>query len=85
MHTLWLIIQREFVSNVLTSRFMIGFVVCVLSTTVAVFVQVDDYEKRLSGYNTAIRRHRKKHGSGSCMSISSRKRTASQTLSEYLT
>ena len=55
MHTLWLIIQREFVSNVLTSRFMIGFVVCVFSTAVAVFVQVDDYEKRLAGYNTAVR------------------------------
>ena len=55
MHTLWLVIQREFVSNVLTSRFMIGFMVCVLSTAVAVFVQVDDYEKRLAGYNTAVR------------------------------
>ena len=55
MTNLWLIIQREFVSNVLTSRFMIGFIVCLLSTAVAVFVQVDDYEKRLSGYNTAVR------------------------------
>ena len=55
MPTLWLVIQREFVSNVLTSRFMIGFMVCVLSTAVAVFVQVDDYEKRLTGYNTAVR------------------------------
>ena len=55
MHTLWLVIQREFVSNVLTSRFMIGFIVCLISTAVAVFVQVDDYEKRLSGYNTAVR------------------------------
>ena len=55
MHTLWLVIQREFVSNVLTSRFMIGFIVCLLSTAVAVFVQVDDYEKRLVGYNAAVR------------------------------
>lgn len=55
MAMLWLIIQREFVSNVLTSRFMIGFIVCLLSTAVTVFVQVDDYEKRLVGYNTAVR------------------------------
>ena len=55
MSTLWLIIQREFVSNILTSRFMIGLIVCLLSTAVAVFVQVDDYEKRLAGYNTAVR------------------------------
>ena len=55
MRSLWFIIQREFVSNVLTSRFTIGFIVCLLSTAVAVFVQVDDYEKRLAGYNTAVR------------------------------
>ena len=55
MANLWFVIQREFVSNVLTSRFMIGFIVCLLSTAVAVFVQVDDYEKRLAGYNTAVR------------------------------
>ena len=55
MHTLWLIIRREFASNVLTSRFMIGFLVCLLATAVAVLVQVDDYEKRLTAYNTAVR------------------------------
>ncbi len=57
MATLWLIIQREFVSNVLTSRFMIGFVVCLISTAAAVFVQVEDYEKRLAAYHTAVREH----------------------------
>ena len=57
MTTLWLIIQREFVSNVLTSRFMIGFVVCLMSTAAAVFVQVEDYEKRLSAHHTAVREH----------------------------
>lgn len=57
MTTLWLIIQREFVSNVLTSRFMIGFVVCLFSTAAAVFVQVEDYEKRLSAYHVAVREH----------------------------
>ena len=57
MTTLWLIIQREFVSNVLTSRFMIGFVVCLISTAAAVFVQVADYEKRLSAYHVAVREH----------------------------
>ena len=55
MQTLWLIVQREFVSNVLTSRFMIGFIVCLLSTAVSVLVQVDDHEKRLVAYNTAVR------------------------------
>ena len=57
MTTLWLIIQREFVSNVLTSRFMIGFIVCLMSTAAAVFVQVADYEKRLAAYHVAIQEH----------------------------
>jgi ABC-type transport system involved in multi-copper enzyme maturation permease subunit len=57
MTTLWLIIQREFTSNVLTSRFMIGFVVCLISTAAAVFVQVEDYEKRLAAYHTALQEH----------------------------
>ena len=57
MTTLWLIIQREFVSNVLTSRFMIGFIVCLISTAAAVFVQVEDYEKRLSAYHVAVQEH----------------------------
>ena len=57
MTTLWLIIQREFVSNVLTSRFMIGFVVCLISTAAAVYVQVADYEKRLAAYHTALQEH----------------------------
>ena len=57
MATLWLIIQREFVSNVLTSRFMIGFIVCLMSTVAAVFVQVEDYEKRLAAYHTATQEH----------------------------
>ena len=50
--------SEKFVSNVLTSRFMIGFIVCLLSTVVAVFVQMDDYQKRLVGYNTAVRESR---------------------------
>ena len=58
MTNLWIVIQREFVSNVLTSRFMIGFIVCLLSTVVAVFVQMDDYQKRLMGYNAAVRESR---------------------------
>ncbi|MDE0014850.1 MAG: ABC transporter permease [Candidatus Poribacteria bacterium] len=57
MAPLWLIIQREFISNVLTSRFMIGFIVCLISTAAAVFVQVEDYEKRLSAYHTALQEH----------------------------
>ena len=57
MATLWLIIQREFVSNVLTSRFMIGFLICLMSTAAAVFVQVEDYEKRLAAYHITVQEH----------------------------
>jgi len=36
---------------------MIGFVVCLMSTAAAVFVQIEDYEKRLSAYHTALQEH----------------------------
>ena len=36
---------------------MIGFVVCLMSTAAAIFVQVADYEKRLSAYHTALQEH----------------------------
>ena len=39
---------------------MIGFVVCLMSTAAAVFVQVEDYEKRLAAYHTAVREHQEK-------------------------
>ena len=57
MTTFRLIIEREFVSNVLTSRFMIGFTVCLMSTAAAVFVQIADYEKRLAAYHVALQEH----------------------------
>ena len=36
---------------------MIGFVVCLMSTAAAVFVQVSDYEKRLAAYHVALQEH----------------------------
>lgn len=57
MATLWHVIQREFISNILTSRFIIGFIICLMSTAAAVFVQIEDYEKRLAAYHTAVQEH----------------------------
>ena len=36
---------------------MIGFVVCLISTAAAVFVQIEDYEKRLAAYHVAVQEH----------------------------
>jgi len=36
---------------------MIGFIVCLMSTAAAVFVQVADYEKRLAAYHVALQEH----------------------------
>ncbi len=57
MATLWLVIQRELTANILTSRFTLGFLICLMSTAAAVFVQVEDYEKRLAAYHIAVREH----------------------------
>ena len=58
MKILWVIIQREFVSNILTSRFLIGFIVCLLSIGITVLVQINDYENRLVAYDASVREHR---------------------------
>jgi ABC-type transport system involved in multi-copper enzyme maturation permease subunit len=55
---LWLIIEKEFLSNLLTSRFLIGLITCLLSISIATYVQVDDYGKRLQAYTTSVKGHK---------------------------
>jgi ABC-type transport system involved in multi-copper enzyme maturation permease subunit len=54
MHYLGTIVKREFLSNISTSRFSIGLILCLVSISIATYVQVDDYDKRLQAYDTAL-------------------------------
>ena len=55
---LWEIIKKEFHSNIITARFIVGFAICLMLITGSTYVAIQDYERRLNDYNVAAREHR---------------------------
>ena len=51
------IVAKEFLSNILTFRFSIGFLVCLLLIVANGYVLTQDYADRLESYRTAIREY----------------------------
>lgn len=57
---LWEIIKKEFHSYVITARFVVGFIICLVLISASTYVAIEDYERRLSDYNVAVQEHRDK-------------------------
>lgn len=55
---LWIIIKREFTSNILTFRFMVGFILCIVLFASSAYVLTKDYEQRLANYDDLVTKHR---------------------------
>ena len=55
---LWEIIKKEVHSNIITARFIVGFFICLMLISASTYVGIQDYERRLNDYNTAVREHR---------------------------
>lgn len=55
---LWEIIKKEIHSNIITARFIVGFVICLVLISASTYVGIQDYERRLNDYNVAVREHR---------------------------
>jgi ABC-type transport system involved in multi-copper enzyme maturation permease subunit len=55
---LWEIIKKEFHSNIITARFILGFVICLILISASTYVAIQGYERRLNDYNVAVREHR---------------------------
>ena len=55
---LWDIIKKEFHSNIITARFIVGFIICLMLISASTYVAIRDYERRLNDYNVAVREHR---------------------------
>jgi ABC-type transport system involved in multi-copper enzyme maturation permease subunit len=51
--------RKELLSNILTFRFLVGFVLCLLLPPLSTYVLVKDYEARLRSYSEAVSRHEK--------------------------
>ena len=55
---LWEIVRKEFHFNIITARFILGFVICLMLISASTYVVIQDYSRRLNDYNVAVRGHR---------------------------
>ena len=54
----WTLLRRELLNNLITFRFSITVITCLLLVVITTLIRVHDYEQRLAGYNTAKNAHR---------------------------
>ena len=54
-----ILLRRELLANLMTFRFFVATIVCLLLVVANSIVLIEDYEKRLDDYNTAVQTHRK--------------------------
>lgn len=58
---IWIIARREFLSNVITLRFLIGFVLCLTLMVSSTYVLMDEYATRLKAYDNSVIKHAAKN------------------------
>ena len=49
----WVLLRREILAYLITFRFVVAVITCLLLVVITTLIRIDDYEKRLAGYNTA--------------------------------
>ena len=54
----WVLLKREILAHLITFRFAITVIVCLLLVVITTLIRIDDYEQRLASYNTARNVHR---------------------------
>ena len=47
------LLKREILAHLITFRFAVTVITCLLLVVITTLIRIDDYEKRLAGYNTA--------------------------------
>lgn len=53
-----ILLRRELLANLMTFRFFVAMIVCLLLVVANSMVLIGDYERRLADYNTAVQIHR---------------------------
>ena len=53
----WVLLRRELLAHLITFRFAITVITCLLLVVMIVLIRVDDYKQRLASYNTARNTH----------------------------
>ena len=46
------LLRREILAHLITFRFAVTVITCLLLVIITTLIRIDDYEKRLAGYNT---------------------------------
>ena len=54
----WVLLKREILAHLITFRFAITMITCLLLVATTLFIKIEDYEQRLASYNTARDTHR---------------------------
>ena len=49
----WVLLRREILAHLITFRFAVTVIACLLLVVITTLIRIDDYEQRLAGYNTA--------------------------------
>ena len=49
----WVLLKREILAHLITFRFAVTVITCLLLVVITTLIRIDDYEQRLAGYNTA--------------------------------
>jgi ABC-type transport system involved in multi-copper enzyme maturation permease subunit len=53
----WTIARKQLLNNLLTYKFLVGLVLCLVLFSLSAVVLTRDYEERLAGYNSAVSHH----------------------------
>ena len=51
------LLWRELLANLISFRFSVAVIICLLLVVTNTIVLIDDYEGRLASYNTAVKKH----------------------------
>jgi len=54
---IWTIARREFLSNIITFRFLIGFILCLVLIVSSTYILLDDYAARLKSHDESATKH----------------------------
>ena len=54
----WVLLRREILAHLITFRFAVTVITCLLLVATTLFIRIDDYEQRLASYHTARDTHR---------------------------
>jgi ABC-type transport system involved in multi-copper enzyme maturation permease subunit len=54
----WIIVRKEFLSNLVNFRFIAGFILCFMLSVLSAWILTQDYAERVAEYSDSVQRHK---------------------------